>query len=670
MTNRMHFDFDGTVVLVTGGTSGIGHAVATAFATAGASVTVTGTRADASGYERDLSGFAYRQLEMRDHQAVDALAVGLGLLDVLVNNAGANFPDGQDEWEPDGFSAALDLNVEGAMRLTVGAGPALSASSMAGGASVVNLVSMTAFRSTTIVPGYAAAKAALLTLTRNLAVRWAEDGIRVNAVAPGLIDTAMTAPMQAFPELLESELSRGVLHRMGTAEEVAAAVLYLCSDASSYTTGSVLAVDGGYLARLRSCVAEEIRIDDLADPVLNEVQRMGVEYGETRHTELSVDAVCRAAVARTGLEGFGPDDFRERLRVQLAEMDADDERTGLGRMLFFGDCVRYASNRLRIHDLLARHPEILDVPIAAPVIVIGLPRSGTTHLVNLLAADTRFRSMPLWESYEPVPDPAETVSAEGVDARWTRCQQAWEAMQAGAPLVAAMHPMAPDHVHEEIELQAADFSSYNTEWIARAPVWRDYYLAHDQTPHYAYMKSVLQVLQWYRPRERWVLKSPQHLEQIGPLLATFPDATIVVTHRDPVAVVQSTITMLCYGSRAAYRATEPGWYRDYWTDRIGRLLDASLRDRHLLPEERTLDVLFHEYMDDEMGMLEQVYASAGIELTGRARAEIEDYRATHPRGKEGQVVYDLRRDFSTTPEAVRSRYRGYLDRFPVRIEVT
>ena len=248
MTNRASFDFDGTSVLVTGGTSGIGHAVASAFAAAGASVTVTGTHDAAADYETDLSAFSFRTLQMRDHGAIDALAAELETLDVLVNNAGANFPDGRDEWDPEGFSAALELNVEGAMRLTVRARPALATSSMAGGASVVNLVSMTAFRSTTIVPGYSAAKAALLTLTRNLAVHWVGDGIRVNAVAPGLIDTPMTAPMKAFPELLEAELGRAVIHRMGSPEEVASAVLFLSSDASAYTTGSVLAVDGGYLA--------------------------------------------------------------------------------------------------------------------------------------------------------------------------------------------------------------------------------------------------------------------------------------------------------------------------------------------------------------------------------------------------------------------------------------
>ncbi len=183
------------------------------------------------------------------------------------------------------------------------------------------------------------------------------------------------------------------------------------------------------------------------------------------------------------------------------------------------------------------------------------------------------------------------------------------------------------------------------------------------------MKTVLQVLQWTRPKERWVLKSPQHLEQLGPLLTTFPDATVVVTHRDPVAVVQSTITMACYGARTTYRTTMPVWYRDYWTDRIGRLLDASLRDRHLLPEERTLDVLFHEYMADETATLERVYACAGIELTDRARAEIDAFRDAHPRGREGRVVYDLRADFDTTPDEVRSRFGAYLDRFDLATEV-
>ena len=125
--------------------------------------------------------------------------------------------------------------------------------------------------------------------------------------------------------------------------------------------------------------------------------------------------------------------------------------------------------------------------------------------------------------------------------------------------------------------------------------------------------------------------------------------------------------MACYGARTSYRTSRPEWYRDYWTERIGTLLDSSLRDRHLLPDDRTVDVFFEEYMADELGTLERVYDCAGIALTGQARAEISAYQAAHPRGKEGRVAYDLRRHFGVTPEEVRSRFGSYLERFPVRI---
>jgi NAD(P)-dependent dehydrogenase (short-subunit alcohol dehydrogenase family) len=248
MSNKVSFDFTGVSVLVTGGTSGIGYAISSAFADAGASVTVTGTRASAADYDTELSRFAYKQLEMRDGDAIDALAASLGSLDVLVNNAGANFPDGLDEWSPEGFQASLAMNVEGAQRLSVRSREALAKCTMPGGASVVNVISMMTYRATTIVPGYSSSKAALLALTRNLALHWVNDGIRVNAVAPGLIDTPMTAPMKPFQEMLDGELAKQIMRRMGTPEEVAAAVLFLSSEASSFTTGTAFAIDGGYLA--------------------------------------------------------------------------------------------------------------------------------------------------------------------------------------------------------------------------------------------------------------------------------------------------------------------------------------------------------------------------------------------------------------------------------------
>ena len=247
MTNQVSFDFSDAAVLVTGGTSGIGHAVATAFAQAGAAVTITGTRSGPGDYDTDLGRFSYQQVEMADPGSIDALVASLDMLDVLVNNAGANFPGGRDEWEPDTFAAALTLNLVGPMRLTTGVRDRLAASTMDGGASVVNMASLSAFRSVPIVPGYSSAKAGLVTLTHNLARLWVDDGIRVNAVAPGVIDTPMTAPMAQFPELLESELAHTPMGRLGTPEEIAGAAQFLASSASSYISGHILVVDGGYL---------------------------------------------------------------------------------------------------------------------------------------------------------------------------------------------------------------------------------------------------------------------------------------------------------------------------------------------------------------------------------------------------------------------------------------
>jgi hypothetical protein len=407
--------------------------------------------------------------------------------------------------------------------------------------------------------------------------------------------------------------------------------------------------------------AEKIEIKDLRNPVLNDFQKAGLAYGESNPVELTLDAVLDAATQTTGLEDFGPVDFHERLSLWLSETDENPERTALGRMILFNDCVRAAANRLRIRDLLTRNPEIHDVEIKRPIIVVGLPRSGTTHLVNLIASDQRLRSMPLWEGQEPVADPREGPSADGIDPRWARCESAWQALRASSPLIASMHPMNPDHIHEELELELPDFSSYNQEWVTRAPKWRDYYLDHDQRPHYQYMLTALKILQWTNPRDRWVLKCPQHLEQIAPLMETFPDATIVVTHRDPVSVIQSAATMLTYGARMTYTSPRPEFYLEYWTDRVRRLLAASVRDRSLLPSDRTVDVLFHEFMADDVATVERIYEVAGLPMTNQSRAELQSYLRAHQRGKDGQVVYDLRRDFEATPEDVRESFDLYLN---------
>ena len=206
-------------------------------------------------------------------------------------------------------------------------------------------------------------------------------------------------------------------------------------------------------------------------------------------------------------------------------------------------------NRLLIEDLIGRHPEILDEEIVAPIIICGLPRTGTTHLHNLMSADPALRSLPYWESLEPVLPDREIPGPGAPDPRVERTEMALSFLNTALPYFNRMHEMTVGHTHEEIQLLAIDFSTMLFETTAPMPAWRDAYLSRDQRPTYAYLHKVLKVLQWLRGGTRWVLKTPQHLEQFPALVETFPDATFVVTHRDPVSVTASMVTMIGYTAR-------------------------------------------------------------------------------------------------------------------------
>ena len=413
---------------------------------------------------------------------------------------------------------------------------------------------------------------------------------------------------------------------------------------------------------------DDIHITDLTNPQLTDAQKAAIAFGESLDVRLSEADILAQSVKRTGLSDFGPDDFRARLRLLVDEWGSDPDLRPLGRFSLQRQLIRAACNRLLIRDTLVRHPEILNLKIVKPIIVLGLPRTGTTHLLNLMASDRRFRSLPLWESFEPVPRPGESVSADGTDPRYQRCADDWANTQMMVPLLEAMHPMNPDHIHEELELMTPDFASYNFEWLAVSPRWRDYYYATDQTPHYEYIKNVLKILQWMRGPDRWVLKCPQHLEQIPVLLRVFPDATFVVTHRDPVAVIQSAVTMLAYGQRMSRRRIDAAGLIVYWSDRVEHLLRACVRDRDLLPAGQSIDVPFHEFMADDMAMVKRIYDRAGVGMTDQACGDLQRFVAEHPRGKFGQVIYNLERDFGVRPNDLRQRFDFYCERFSVRVE--
>ncbi|MGB3721860.1 MAG: SDR family oxidoreductase [Pacificimonas sp.] len=233
----------GKTVLVTGGSQGIGQATAALFRDAGAKVTVAGTRASASDYpDEDLAGMTYVQCRMGEKADVEALAARFKALNVLVNNAGTGRPD---EYDQDQFEEVLTINLSAVMKLSTLLKPALAKS----GGAIVNVGSLSSFLALKETPAYTASKTGLLGLTRALADKWAPDGIRVNMVAPGFIETRMTAPMREH-EGYEAKLLKAVpMRRWGEPREVAECIAFLAGPGASYVTGQSLAMDGGLMLR-------------------------------------------------------------------------------------------------------------------------------------------------------------------------------------------------------------------------------------------------------------------------------------------------------------------------------------------------------------------------------------------------------------------------------------
>jgi hypothetical protein len=239
------------------------------------------------------------------------------------------------------------------------------------------------------------------------------------------------------------------------------------------------------------------------------------------------------------------------------------------------------------------------------------------------------------------------------------------------PLFKRMHEMTWDHVHEEIQLLAIDISTMLFETTAHVPTYRDYYQRHDQRPHYDYMKTVLKVLTWARPdaagTTRWLLKSPQHLEQFPVLHETFPDATYVVTHRDPVSVICSMVTMLAYSARMNVAHPDPQIIGRAWAERLAVMLDHCLADRDALPTDQTIHVRFDDFMADDIAMVRRIYDLAGQPFDDGVRAAMDAFMATHERGRFGTVVYDFA-DFGLDPREWRERLRPYSDGFGILAE--
>jgi hypothetical protein len=410
--------------------------------------------------------------------------------------------------------------------------------------------------------------------------------------------------------------------------------------------------------------APVVRIADLAVPVFTDDVRgiQDVMATMADGMRLDSDQLHTLATEQTGLTDFGPRDYVERLDVLVRAMREVDGLTPTGLLTLHTQLLQALKNRLQLTDLLTRHPEIVEADLVPPVVIAGLPRTGTTHLHNLLSAGPAFRTLPYWESIEPFP-----VAAEVGDPgpRRERTDQAvWFADEA-MPLFKRMHEMTTDHVHEEIQLLANDFSSMLFETLAEVPAWRDHYLAHDQTPHYAHLRLQLKAMQFLdgpQARPRWLLKTPQHLEQLPVIAEVFPGATVVVTHRDPVAVAVSMATMVVYTARMHRTPVPVERIAGYWIDRLEQMLDRLMADRDVLGPDTSMDVRFDEFMADDLATAARVHELAGMPVTAADRDAMAGYLDGHQRDRHGRIDYRAE-DLGLDPDDLRTRFAAYSARF-------
>lgn len=347
-----------------------------------------------------------------------------------------------------------------------------------------------------------------------------------------------------------------------------------------------------------------------------------------------------AARRQARLDDFGDDSFRDGMRRLLASLEAEADLTPIGRMIARGETIQALVNRLEMTEWRKRHPEIDREPIAAPWIIIGMPRTGTTILHELLMQDPRNRVPQTWEVDFPCPPPrADTYAA---DPRIARVQQTLDRSESLIPNFKSMHRMGAILPQECVRMLTPEFASIASLITYRVPTYGEWLLhEYDWTAAYAAHRRFLQLLQWRCRGERWVLKTPGHLWALPALLAEYPDARLIQTHRDPLRILGS-ITSLGTTLRAmAGRNPRSDDVAREWSVWNAQALDASVdaRESGLIGPANVIDIHFREFMADPLAAIHAIYEKFGVDFTADAEAAMRTYLAANPSDKHGAHEY-------------------------------
>ena len=374
-----------------------------------------------------------------------------------------------------------------------------------------------------------------------------------------------------------------------------------------------------------------------------------------------VTDLIRRARSATGLADFGEDSFREGLERLTVALDTEARLTERGAAAFDAQLIHFLSQRLQVEDWYRRHPEIDEQQIVAPLIGLGLPRTGSTALGCLLGEDPAVRSIRNWEASAPCPPPEKET--ETTDPRIERARQTLARRAEMFPRMQMMYPSSATAPTECHGLQALDFKTQLFQAQAQVPSYAEWLNTKaDVVPTYRYVKRVLKLLQWRCPPTRWRLKNPSHIVFIKALDEVFPDARFWMTHRDIAAVVPSSADLYSELARAFSDDIDKVYLgklnADTWELGMRRLI--AFRDAG--NEHRFFDIHFAPFQKDPIPFIERLYDFLGEEFTLEARARMVKWRAETPREKHGEHRYDPA-DFGLSVEGLRERFRFYSERF-------
>ncbi len=386
-------------------------------------------------------------------------------------------------------------------------------------------------------------------------------------------------------------------------------------------------------------------------------------------TAFDLATVLADAQCKESLSDWGPGDFERPLSVLLADY-AQADLNAVGMHILRSGIVHSLRMRLRAQEWIRRHPEILDERVIAPIVVVGMMRSGTTLLQRLLAADPQFNCAYGWEVVEAAPRLEYRFT--GVDPRIAISEAREAKSRELAPLLFAIHPMYARQAEEEIVFLADAFLSHVPESGAHLPGYRSWLDGQDFSPAYAYLYRMLQFLQWQKRQraldadrlpQRWVLKSPAHLGYLDLLRAHFGGLHIVHMHRDPRTTIASGASLNATLHEMHADTVDLHRVGAQWLQRMGWTNDRAMKIRQGWSDEdaRVTDVAFDDAVADPIGQVARVYDAAALPLTAAAEAAMRRWLDERPREaarpRYGLETYGLR------PEQIDERFRSYNKRF-------